>query len=265
MTAIYTFDGFASLDGFGATTGDWTGCWGKQGPELLDARLAQCGPDQHLVLGTNTYRAFSDMLATANPDSDVHDPWVARMRHLQTTVVSHTLSEPVDEWSHATIVNADAVDFISRVKADSPVPLRSHGSLSMNRALMAAGPVDIVQVTIFPAITGRTGADPIFAGAADFDLELVVQRRVRRRLHPDEMQRIGPQVAAFNDELAAAGAWLFGAGLEPASTATVFQLVRFRRGVSAAIGWRSVRVRRTGRLLRPDQGAGLMSVFDDPR
>jgi dihydrofolate reductase len=54
--------------------------------------------------------------------------------------------------------------------------LRSHGSLSMNRALMAAGLVDRVQVTLFPVITGQTGLDPIFQGAADFDLELIEHR-----------------------------------------------------------------------------------------
>ena len=46
----------------------------------------------------------------------------------------------------------------------------------MNRALMAAGLVDRVQVTLFPVLTGRTGADPIFQGAADFDLELLDTR-----------------------------------------------------------------------------------------
>ena len=40
------------------------------------------------------------------------------------------------------------------------MPLRSHGSLALNRALMAAGLVDRVQVTLFPVITGQTG-DPI--------------------------------------------------------------------------------------------------------
>ena len=40
MTATYTFDVFSSLDGFGAASGNWTGYWGKQGPELLDHRLA---------------------------------------------------------------------------------------------------------------------------------------------------------------------------------------------------------------------------------
>ncbi len=38
---------------------------------------------------------------------------------------------------------------------------------------MAAGLVDVVQVTIFPVIAGRTGDDPVFGGAADFDLELL--------------------------------------------------------------------------------------------
>ena len=37
------------------------------------------------------------------------------------------------------------------------MPLRSHGSLSLNRALMAAGLVDRVQVTLFPVVTGQTG------------------------------------------------------------------------------------------------------------
>ena len=65
MTATYTFDVFSSLDGFGAADGDWTGYWGKQGPELLDHRLAQYQPEQRLVLGANTYRAFAQMLSTA--------------------------------------------------------------------------------------------------------------------------------------------------------------------------------------------------------
>ena len=126
MTATYTFDVFSSLDGFGAASGNWTGYWGKQGPELLDHRLALYGEEQRMVFGANTYRAFARMLASSTEESEV--------------------------------------------------PLRSHGSLSMNRALMAAGLVDRVQVTLFPVITGQTGLDPIFQGAADFDLQLIESR-----------------------------------------------------------------------------------------
>jgi hypothetical protein len=126
MTANYTFDVFSSLDGYGTATANWTGYWGKQGPELLDHRLAQYDAEQRMVFGANTYRAFARMLASSTEESEV--------------------------------------------------PLRSHGSLSMNRALMAAGLVDRVQVTLFPVITGQTGSDPVFQGAADFDLELIESR-----------------------------------------------------------------------------------------
>jgi dihydrofolate reductase len=175
MTATYTFDVFSSLDGFGAASGDWTGYWGKQGPELLDHRLAVYGAEQRMVFGASTYRAFAQMLATAAEDSEARDPWVTRMRSLPATVVSTTLEGPLD-WPHATVVSGDAVDVVARLKQESEVPLRSHGSLSMNRALMAAGLVDRVQVTLFPVITGQTGLDPVFGGAADFDLELVENR-----------------------------------------------------------------------------------------
>jgi dihydrofolate reductase len=133
MTATYTFDVFSSLDRFGGVSGgNWGGYWGKQGPELLDHRLALYEEKQRMVFGANTYRAFAQMLAESTEDSEV--------------------------------------------------PLRSHGSLSMNRTLMAAGLVDRVQVTLYPVITGQTGDDPIFAGAADFDLELIETRTLDRNI-----------------------------------------------------------------------------------
>jgi len=177
MTATYTFDVFSTLDGFGSynSSGDWGGYWSKQGPEFLDHRLAQYAEEQRLVLGANTFREFMQLLGPSAAESDAGDPLSTRMRTMPTTVVSTTLEGPVD-WPDATLVSGDAVDVIARLKDESEVPLRSHGSLSMNRALMAAGLVDRVQVTLFPVITGQTGLEPIFGGAADFDLELVENR-----------------------------------------------------------------------------------------
>ena len=182
MTAAYTFDVFTSLDGFGGVSGgNWGGYWGKQGQELLDHRLALYDEDQRMILGANTYRQFAQMLADSTDESEVRDPWVTRMRHLPATVVSTTLDGPLD-WPDATVVSGDAVDVVARLKQESEVPLRSHGSLSMNRALMAAGLVDRVQVTLFPVITGQTGDAPIFGGAADFDLELIETRTLDRSI-----------------------------------------------------------------------------------
>jgi dihydrofolate reductase len=177
MTATYTFDVFSSLDGYGSYggDGDWGGYWGKQGPELLDHRLASFDAEHRMVFGATTFRQFVAMLAESTEDSDVRDPWVSRMRDMPATVVSSTLEGPLD-WPDATVVRGDAVDIVARMKEESDVPLRSHGSLSLNWALMAAGLVDRVQVTIFPVLTGRSGTDPVFGGAGDFDLELLEQR-----------------------------------------------------------------------------------------
>jgi dihydrofolate reductase len=165
----FHLDGFASFEG-----GDWGPFWGKGGPELLDHRLAAYSEEQRLVLGANTYRQFVELLGPST-EAEKLDPLNARMRSLPLTVVSSTLEGPLD-WPGSTVESGDAVDIVARLKEESEVPLRSHGSLSLNRALMAAGLVDRVQLTLFPVITGQTGVEPIFQGAADFDLELIESR-----------------------------------------------------------------------------------------
>src|SRR3954466_3993974 len=109
MTATYTFDVFSSLDGFGsASGGDWGGYWGKQGPELLDHRLALYREEQRMVFGATPFRAVARMLASSTEASEVRDPWVTRMRSLPATVVSTTLADPLD-WPDATVARGDAV------------------------------------------------------------------------------------------------------------------------------------------------------------
>ncbi|MDA0183191.1 dihydrofolate reductase family protein [Solirubrobacter phytolaccae] len=175
MAATYTFDVFSTLDGFGSYNedGDWGGYWSKQGPEFLERRRTLLEPDQRMVLGANTFRQWVGLLGGID-DSEL-DPVNRRMKTMPTTVISTTLEGPLD-WPDPTLESGDAVDVVTRLKQQSDVPLRSHGSLSMNRALMAAGLVDFVQLTIFPVLTGQTGAFPIFQGAADFDLELLETR-----------------------------------------------------------------------------------------
>jgi dihydrofolate reductase len=179
MTATYTFDVFASLDGYGSNTGAYGGYWGKQGPELLEHRLALFDEPTRMVFGATTFGLFVQLMA-ASTEEAVRDPWVSRMRSMPATVLSTSLHDPLD-WPDATVVSGDTVDVVARLKKESDVPLRSHGSLSVNWALLAAGLVDFVQVTVFPVITGRTGEAPIFAGADDFDLELVESRTLDGR------------------------------------------------------------------------------------
>ncbi|MFI0367038.1 dihydrofolate reductase family protein [Actinomadura sp. 1N219] len=176
MTAVYTWDVFSTLDGYGSYTegADWGGYWGKQGPELLAHRAAQFDTEQRMVFGATTFRETAEIM-TSGIDPNTLDEWNVRTMRTPATVVSSTLHDTLG-WPDATIVSGDAADIVARLKQESDVPLRSQASLSLNRSLMAAGLVDRLQVTIFPVVSGRTGTSPILRGAADFDLELLQSR-----------------------------------------------------------------------------------------
>ena len=176
MTATYTFDVFATLDGYGSydPEGDWGGYWGKQGPELLEHRAALFDTEQRMVFGATTFRETAGIM-TSGIDPNALDEWNVRTMRMPATVISSTLQDTLG-WPDATIQSGDAVDIVARLKEESDVPLRSQASLSLNWALMAAGLVDRLQVTIFPVLSGGTGTSPILGGAGDFDLELLESR-----------------------------------------------------------------------------------------
>ena len=175
MTKSYTWDVFSTVDGYGsyAEGADWGGYWGKQGPELLEHRVALFDTEQRMVFGATTFRENAQIIS--GTDSNKQDEWYVRTMRMPATVVSSILQDTLG-WPDATIVSGDAVDIIARLKEESDIPLRSQASLSLNWALMVAGLVDRLQVTIFPVISGRSGTSPILGGASDFDLELLESR-----------------------------------------------------------------------------------------
>ena len=172
--ATYTAHLFTTLDGFGSGP---VGYWGKEGPELLEyqARNFFGAEGQTLVFGANTYRLMAHFAAAAE------GPSFAALDAAPKVVISRTLKEPL-AMANSTLVAGDAVDAVPRLKAESPLPLRAHGSISMNRALLAAGLVDRLEVMVFPVITGATGEDPILADLPDIDLELVESRLLDGRI-----------------------------------------------------------------------------------
>lgn len=176
MTAIYTWDVFSTLDGYGSYVdgADWGGYWSKQGPELLAHRAELFDTPQRMVFGATTFRENAAIM-TAGVDPNALDEWNVRTMRMPATVISSTLHDTLG-WPDATIVAGDAADIVTQLKDESDVPIRSQASLSLNWSLMAAGLVDRLQVTIFPVITGHTGTSPILAGAGDYHLELLDSR-----------------------------------------------------------------------------------------
>jgi dihydrofolate reductase len=168
-------DFIISLDGYGAADG-WPGLWGMDVPEFL-AWVEEPAENEHTTLmGATTYRLMSGFAADA-PE----DPGLAGMTAMPKVVFSSTLEEPLS-WANTELVGGEAVEAVRDMKRRGSRPLRTIGSLSLCRSLLAAGVVDRFRVVVFPVITGATGQDRIFDGYPDVALELVDSRTFDGRL-----------------------------------------------------------------------------------
>ncbi|HXG40368.1 MAG TPA: dihydrofolate reductase family protein [Candidatus Limnocylindrales bacterium] len=192
--ATLTVDFFMSLDGNGSAHG-WPGYWGKEGPELRDYLVRKYAQEQVLVYGATTFRLFREFVVGYD------EPYYDRLNALPKIVFSRTMREPLG-WSNSRVISEDAVTAMARLKHETDTPMRSHGSISLNRALLAAGLVDFLEVTVFPAITGRAGYAALFQDGPEFDLELVESTVLDGRtlklvyvpqLHTGMPEGVGPQ------------------------------------------------------------------------
>ena len=192
--ASFTVDFFSSLDGNGSARG-WPGYWGKEGPELREDRVRTFAQDQVLVFGATTFREFREFVV------EYDEPYYDSLNRLPKIVFSSTLEQPLG-WENSTLITGDAVTAVERLKQETDVPMRSHGSITLNRALLAAGLVDRLEIMLFPAVTGRAGYASLFADGPGFDLELVESTVLDGRtqklvyiphLHTGIPEGVGPQ------------------------------------------------------------------------
>jgi dihydrofolate reductase len=149
-----TADLFVSLDGFayGVDVGPYFGYGGPQLDEWIQAELDK---PQVVVLGRVTYEALATM------SSNGSDRASQRLTALPKVVVSSTLSEPL-EWANTRLAAGDAIEALPAVKGDSDVPMRTMGSVSLVRNLVAAGLVDRLRLMVFPLTCGSAGRKRIF-------------------------------------------------------------------------------------------------------
>jgi dihydrofolate reductase len=168
-------DFIISLDGYGAAEG-WPGFWGMEGPEYL-AWIGEHAEAEHTTLmGATTYRLMSGFAAEM-PD----DRGMAALTAMPKVVFSSTLKAPLS-WDNTELVGEDPVEAVRDMKRRDSRQLRTLGSVSLCRSLLAAGVVDRCRVVIFPVITGVTGKDRIFDGYPDVSLDLVGRRTFDGRL-----------------------------------------------------------------------------------
>jgi dihydrofolate reductase len=166
-------DFITSLDGYASAEG-WPGFWGLQGPEYLAWLEERPDRDYTLLMGATTYRLMSSF------PSDGEDGGADELARLPKVVFSSTLEEPLS-WANSRLVRGDAVDAVTAMKQGG-ANMSTIGSLSLVRALLAAGLVDRYRVVMFPVITGRTGRERIYDGYPDVALEMIDSRTFDSRI-----------------------------------------------------------------------------------
>lgn len=171
-------DFITSLDGYGAAEG-WPGWWGLQGPEYLAWLEQDSEGDYTTLMGANTYRLMYGFTAESDAsESDIgtdEQDSMAELTRLPKVVFSSTLEGPLS-WANTQLVREDPVEAVREMKQDGLTPMRTLGSLTLCRTLLAAGLVDRFRVIVFPVITGKTGRDRIYDGYPDVALEMISSR-----------------------------------------------------------------------------------------
>jgi dihydrofolate reductase len=125
MVSSLTVDLFVSVDGWAGSDG-LPGYFGYLGPELEEWVTTELAAPQRVVMGRRTYEVL------AGPTDQARDESSNPMAQLDTVVFSRTLQQVA--WPNARVCSGDLVEEIQRMKADSDVPLRTMGSLSIATA-----------------------------------------------------------------------------------------------------------------------------------
>ncbi|HUH96461.1 MAG TPA: dihydrofolate reductase family protein [Anaerolineales bacterium] len=156
-----------SLDGF-ARGRRSPAYYGYFGPDFAAWIKNNTAIPHRMLIGRRTYEALQGLPA------EVRDEGWKRTTTTPGWLFSHTLQATV--WPGLKIVHDDLVDFVRELKRTGGPELRTLGSLSLIRQLLAAGLVDRLKLVVCPVVLPQTGIEPIFNGLPDIGFDLVSTR-----------------------------------------------------------------------------------------
>jgi len=152
---------FVSLDGVAEAPERFFTAWDDE----TDARGADLIATQDaVILGRHTY----DEWAGFWPDSEI-EPFASFINAVPKYVATST--PLAREWNDAHVIDGGLVDFVRHLKDQPGGDIGVHGSISVTRALLAAGVVDELRLVIAPTIAG--GGQRLFDDLPSVRLETV--------------------------------------------------------------------------------------------
>ncbi len=153
-----------SLDGF-ARGQRSPAYYGYFGPDFDNWIKTNTAIPHQMLIGRRTYEMLNGLPAESRDEG-----W-EKTTKTPGWLFSRTLD--ITDWSGLRLVHDDLLDFVRKLKHDDGPELRTLGSLSLVRQLLAAGLVDRLKLVVCPLVLPQTGFEPIFAGLPDIGFDLL--------------------------------------------------------------------------------------------
>jgi dihydrofolate reductase len=133
-----------SLDGVAEKPDEFLADW----DDAMDANLgAVIGTQDAVILGRRSYQEWAGFW----PGSGI-EPFATFINQVTKYVATST---PLDRnWANTTVIDSDLAGFVRDLANQPGADIGVHASISVARALLAAGVVDELRLVIAPAVTG---------------------------------------------------------------------------------------------------------------
>jgi dihydrofolate reductase len=152
---------FLSLDGVAEAPDRFITAWDDE----TDAKGAELIATQDtVILGRRSYDEWVGFW----PGSEI-EPFASFINAVPKYVATST---PLDrEWTNSRVIDGGLVEFVRHLKAQQGGDIGVHASISVTRALLAAGVVDELRLVVAPTIAGS--GQRLFDGLPSIRLETI--------------------------------------------------------------------------------------------
>jgi dihydrofolate reductase len=148
VTENITLDGVIdAADGWFAPAGDDGDVDNSDSEAVLREQIAA---EDALLLGRKTFEEFRGFWPRQTDDTT---GITAHLNRVSKYVVSSTLEDP--QWENSTVLRGDLTEEVRALKARPGKEIGVTGSVTLVRALIAAGLVDEYRLFVYPGVLGR--------------------------------------------------------------------------------------------------------------